>query len=244
VKSSPPSQLSGLSPDRALEPTERKEIIVGILVAMFLAALDQTIVAPALPTIGSSLRNAEYLSWIVTAYLLTATAVTPLYGKLADLRGRRPVILGAIGIFLVGSVLSAVAQSMFMLIIGRAIQGVGGGGLSALATTVIGDLVPPRERGQYQGYISGMWGFASLAGPVVGGYLAHNWHWSMIFWINLPLGALAVAVLNKPLEKLSTVRSKHKLDLPGSGLVILATTSLMLLLTWVVLGMDGHQLKF
>jgi MFS family permease len=104
--------------------------------------------------------------------------------------------------------------------------------LSALATTVIGDLVSPRERGQYQGYISGMWGFASLAGPVVGGYLAHNWHWSMIFWINLPLGALAVAVLNKPLKKLATVRSKHKLDLLGSGLVILATTSLMLLLTW------------
>jgi MFS family permease len=161
VKSSPPSQVKGLSPDRTIEPTGRKEIIVGILVAMFLAALDQTIVAPALPTIGSSLGNAEYLSWIVTAYLLTATAVTPLYGKLADLRGRRPVILGAIGIFVVGSILSAVAQSMFMLIIGRAIQGVGGGGLSALAITVIGDLIPPRERGQYQGYISGMWGFAS-----------------------------------------------------------------------------------
>jgi EmrB/QacA subfamily drug resistance transporter len=232
VKSSPPSQLEGLSQARAIELTERKEIIIGILVAMFLAALDQTIVAPALPTIGSSLGNAEYLSWIVTAYLLTATAVTPLYGKLADLRGRRPVILGAIGIFIVGSALSAVARSMLMLIIGRAIQGIGGGGLSALATTVIGDLVPPRERGQYQGYISGMWGFASLAGPVVGGFMAHNLHWSMIFWINLPLGALAVAVLNKPLKKLATVRSKHKLDLLGSGLVILATTSLMLLLTW------------
>src|SRR3984957_698772 len=102
VTRSPPSQLKGFSAGRAIEPAERKEIIVGILVAMFLAALDQTIVAPALPTIGSSLRNAEYLSWIVTAYLLTATAVTPLYGKLADLRGRRPVILGAIGIFIVG----------------------------------------------------------------------------------------------------------------------------------------------
>jgi MFS family permease len=127
VKSSSPSQLKGLSPDRAIEPTERKEIIVGILVAMFLAALDQTIVAPALPTIGSSLGNAEYLSWIVTAYLLTATAVTPLYGKLADLRGRRPVILGAIGIFIIGSIVSAVAQSMFTLIIGRAIQGLAEG---------------------------------------------------------------------------------------------------------------------
>jgi MFS family permease len=199
---------------------------------LFLAALDQTIVAPALPTIGSSLGNAEYLSWIVTAYLLTATAVTPLYGKLADLRGRRPVILGAIGIFVAGSTISALAQSMLVLVIGRAIQGVGGGGLSALATTVVGDLVPPRERGQYQGYISGMWGVASLAGPIVGGFLAHKLHWSMIFWINLPLAALAIAVLNNPLKKLTAVRNKHQLDLTGAGLVILATTSLMLLLTW------------
>src|SRR6201995_883339 len=174
----PQTELAQPSSGQTIDPASRKEIVVGVLLAMFLAALDQTIVAPALPTIGSSLGNAEYLSWIVTAYLLTATAVTPLYGKLADLRGRRPVILGAIGIFIAGSILSAVAQSMFMLIFGRAIQGIGGGGLSALATTVIGDLVPPRERGQYQGYISGMWGFASLAGPVVGGFLAHNLHWS------------------------------------------------------------------
>src|ERR1700741_312446 len=226
------SELAQPRLSQTIDPTARREIIVGVLLAMFLAALDQTIVAPALPTIGSSLGNAEYLSWIVTAYLLTATAVTRLYGQLADIRGRRPVIFGAIGIFVAGSIISALAPSMLMLITGRAIQGIGGGGLGALAMTVIGDLVPPRERGQYQGYISGMWGVASLAGPVVGGFLAHNWHWSMIFWINLPLGGLAVAVLNKPLKKLATVRSKHKLDLPGSGLVILATTPLMLLLTW------------
>src|ERR1700758_4664240 len=215
-------ELAQASLSQTIDPTARKEIIVGVLLAMFLAALDQTIVAPALPTIGFSLGHAEYLSWIVTAYLLTATAVTPLYGKLADLRGRRPVILGAIGIFIIGSIVSAVAQAMFMLIIGRAIQGVGGGGLSALATTVIGDLVPPRERGQYQGYISGMWGVASLAGPVVGGFLAHNLHWSMIFWINLPLGAVAIVVLNSPLKKLPPLRNDHRLDLLGASLVILA----------------------
>src|SRR5215469_16206145 len=215
-----------------MAPAALREIIVGILIAMFLAALDQTIVAPALPTIGSSLGNAEYLSWIVTAYLLTATAVTPLYGKLADLRGRRPVIFGAIGIFVSGSIISALAQSMLMLVIGRAIQGVGGGGLGALAMTVIGDVVAPRERGQYQGYISGMWGIASLAGPIAGGFLTHKLHWSMIFWINLPLAALAIAVLNSPLKKLPTTRGHNRLDLLGAGLVILATTALMLALTW------------
>ncbi|MBV8279442.1 MAG: MFS transporter, partial [Verrucomicrobia bacterium] len=226
------TEFSRPSPSETVDPAARTEIIVGVLLAMFLAALDQTIVAPALPTIGSSLGNAEYLSWIVTAYLLTATAVTPLYGKLADIRGRRPVIFGAIGIFVVGSIISALAPSMLVLVIGRAIQGIGGGGLGALAMTVIGDVVAPRERGQYQGYISGMWGIASLAGPVVGGFLAHKLHWSMIFWINLPLAALAIVVLNNPLKKLPPVRSDHRLDLPGASLVVLATTSLMLVLTW------------
>jgi EmrB/QacA subfamily drug resistance transporter len=226
------TELTQPSPSRTIDPTARTEIIVGVLLAMFLAALDQTIVAPALPTIGSSLGNAEYLSWIVTAYLLTATAVTPLYGKLADIRGRRPVIFGAIGIFVGGSIISALAPSMLVLVIGRAIQGIGGGGLGALAMTVIGDVVAPRERGQYQGYISGMWGIASLAGPVVGGVLTHKLHWSMIFWINLPLAMVAVAVLNKPLKKLPPIRGQHRLDLMGATLVILATTSLMLMLTW------------
>jgi EmrB/QacA subfamily drug resistance transporter len=228
----PPTELSHPTLDRTIDPATRRDIIVGVLLAMFLAALDQTIVAPALPTIGSSLGNAEYLSWIVTAYLLTATAVTPLYGKLADIKGRRPVIFGAIGIFVAGSIISALAQSMFVLVIGRAIQGIGGGGLGALAMTVIGDIVAPRERGQYQGYISGMWGIASLAGPIVGGFLAHKLHWSMIFWINLPLAAIAIAFLNNPLKKLPPVRGQHRLDLLGASLVILATTSLMLVLTW------------
>jgi EmrB/QacA subfamily drug resistance transporter len=219
-------------PSQTIDPAAQRDIVVGVLIAMFLAALDQTIVAPALPTIGSSLGNTEYLSWIVTAYLLTATAVTPLYGKLADIRGRRPVIFGAIGIFVAGSIISALARSMLMLILGRAIQGIGGGGLGALAMTVIGDVVAPRERGQYQGYISGMWGIASLSGPIVGGFLTHKLHWSMIFWINLPLAGLAIAVLNKPLQKLPVIRGRHRLDLLGACLVVLATTTLMLVLTW------------
>jgi len=227
-----PAELNPTPTSEMIDPAARRDIIIGVLLAMFLAALDQTIVAPALPTIGSSLGNREYLSWIVTAYLLTATAVTPLYGKLADIKGRRPVIFGAIGIFVAGSVISALARSMLTLVIGRAIQGIGGGGLGALAMTVIGDVVAPRERGQYQGYISGMWGIASLAGPVVGGFLSQKLHWSMIFWVNLPLAALAIVVLNNPLKKLPPIRSQHRLDLPGAILVILATTSLMLVLTW------------
>jgi EmrB/QacA subfamily drug resistance transporter len=241
-------------PSWTIDRSARRDIIVGVLVAMFLAALDQTIVAPALPTIGASFGHTEYLSWIVTAYLLTATAVTPLYGKLADVKGPRPIIFGAIGIFVAGSVISTLAPSMEMLILGRAIQGIGGGGLGALALTVIGDVVPPHERGQYQGYISGMWGIASLAGPVVGGFLTEKLHWSMIFWINLPLAALAITVLNHPLRKLPVVLGRHRLDLPGAGLVIVATTTLMLVLTWggsrfpwvsaQILGLAGVSLIF
>lgn len=227
-----PTELAPATSSRTIDPAARRNIIIGVLLAMFLAALDQTIVAPALPTIGSSLGNAEYLSWIVTAYLLTAAAVTPLYGKFADIKGRRPVIFGAIAIFVAGSIISALAQSMLVLVIGRAIQGVGGVGLGALAITVIGDVVAPRERGQYQGYISGTWGIASLAGPIVGGLLAHKLHWSMIFWINLPLAVLAIAALNNPLKKLPPARGQHRLDLLGASLVILATTSIVLVLTW------------
>src|SRR5262252_1716441 len=147
-----PTQLTHTGPNRTIDPAAQRDIIVGVLLAMFLAALDQTIVAPALPTIGSSLGNAEYLPWIITAYLLTATAVTPLYGKLSDIRGRRPVVLMSITIFMFGSLVCALSPNLFVLILGRALQGLGGGGLMVLAMTVIGDLVAPRERGRYQGY--------------------------------------------------------------------------------------------
>jgi len=150
--------------EKPLNESERRGIIVGVLTAMLLAALDQTIVAPALPTIGEKLGNTEYLSWVVTAYLLTATATTPLYGKLADLRGRRTVILFSLGIFILGSIGCALAPSSFALIGARAIQGLGGGGLIALALTIIGDVVAPRERGKYQVYFSGVWTLSSVAG--------------------------------------------------------------------------------
>ena len=158
------------------------------MLAMFLSALDQTIVATALATIGRAYADVESLAWIVTAYLLAATAVTPLYGKLSDIHGRRPVLLGGIAIFVAGSVACALAPSMPALIAARALQGIGGGGLIALSQTIVGDAVSPRERGRYQGYFGAVFAVASIAGPVLGGVFAEHLHWSMIFWINLPLG--------------------------------------------------------
>ncbi len=211
---------------------DKRKIIIGVLIAMFLAALDQTIVAPALPTIGASLGNLEYLPWIITAYLLTATAVTPLYGKLADVRGRQAILFSAIGLFMAGSLVCAISPSLLVLIGGRVLQGLGGGGLMALAQIVIGDLVPPRERGRYQGYIATVWVAASIAGPVFGGFFAEHLHWSVIFWINLPLGGFAIGMTSKPLRRLPLEIRSHQFDLLGSGLIILATTALMLSLTW------------
>lgn len=212
--------------------TEKNAIIAGVLIAMLLAALDQTIVAPALPTIGAALGHGQYIAWIVTGYLLTATAMAPLYGKISDIYGRRPTIYAAILVFLAGSVVSALAPNMFVLIAGRAVQGLGGGGLMALAQTVIGDLVPPRERARYAAWISGTWAVASVAGPLLGGYFAEDLSWSLIFWINLPLGVIAMVILNGPLKKLSIAGREHRIDAIGALLLILATALLLLGLNW------------
>lgn len=212
--------------------TEKNAIIGGVLLSMLLAALDQTIVAPAMPTIAGALGHAEYLPWVVTAYLLTATATAPLYGKISDIYGRRPTMYGALLIFLAGSLVSALAPNMLTLIVGRAIQGMGGGGLFALAQTVIGDLVPPRERARYTAWIAGMWAVASVAGPLLGGVFAEHLHWSLIFWINVPLGLLAMAIINNPLKKLPILGKHHTLDILGAFLLIVATSLLLLALNW------------
>ncbi len=211
---------------------ERLTIVLGALVVLMLAALDQTIVAPALPTIGASLGDVEYLPWIVSAYFLTSTAVTPLYGKLADLKGRRPTLYAAIAIFTLGSILCALAPSMAFLILGRAVQGLGGGGLITLVQTVIGDVVPPRERGRYMGWISLVWATASVSGPIVGGVFAQHLHWSLIFWINLPIAAAALAMIHHALRRLPDVRRPQRLDLLGAALIVGGTVALMLALTW------------
>lgn len=216
---------------RLAEP-ERRLIVIGALVAMFLAALDQTIVAPSLPTLATALGHPEWLPWVVTMYLLVSTAVTPLYGKIADIRGRRPTLYFGIGAFLVGTVLCGLSTSMPMLIVARAIQGLGGGGLIAVAQTIIADVVPPKERGQYSAYISGLWASASIAGPVLGGVLTQHVHWSAIFWINIPIGAVAILLVTRALAKLPDVRHPHKLDVLGSGLVGTGTVAILLGLTF------------
>ena len=219
-------------PASHLGERERLTIVIGAMVVLMLAALDQTIVAPALPTIGAKLGDVEYLSWIVSAYFLTSTAVTPLYGKLADLKGRRPTLYAAIAIFTLGSALCALAPTMLTLVIGRAVQGLGGGGLISLVQTVIGDVVPPRERGRYMGWISLVWATASVSGPIVGGLFAEHLHWSLIFWINLPLAAVAVVMIHRSLRNLPDVQRPQRLDLLGAALIVGGTVALMLALTW------------
>ncbi len=215
-----------------LSHPEVVRIIFGVIVAMVLAALDQTIVVTALPTIGRSLGNPEYLPWVVTSYLLFSTAVTPLYGKVSDIVGRRKTLMFAISVFVIGSVACAAAPNLLLLIIARALQGLGGGGLISLAQTIIADIVSPKERSRYQVYIAGVYMLASISGPLLGGYMAQHLHWSLIFWINLPIGLVALAMTNNLLKKLPRHERPHKLDILGAALMALASIALMLALSW------------
>lgn len=216
----------------ALDRPAILRIMTGAMLAMLLGAMDQTIVAPALPTIGRDFSNFEYLSWVVTAYLVSATAVTPLYGKLSDIYGRRAMLLVAVTVFIVASVLCAVAQNMTMLVVGRFLQGLGGGGLIALPQTIVGDMVPPRDRPRYQAYVAMVFMTASIIGPLFGGLFAQHLHWSLIFWINLPIGVAALAMCWNDLRRLPQHHRARRLDVIGAVLMILATTLLLLALSW------------
>jgi EmrB/QacA subfamily drug resistance transporter len=218
--------------ERKLAKREVLTIISGLALAMFLSALNQTIVATALPTIGRSFDDFENLSWVVIAYLLTSTVVAPLYGKLSDIYGRRGMMLVALGVFMAGSAASAAAPSMLMLILGRGLQGVGGGGIVPLAQSIIADAVPPRERGYYQAYTGSIWIAAGAAGPVLGGVIAEHLHWSMIFWLNVPLSLVAAMLSHRQLKLLPQHERAHKLDLTGAGLMMFSAIALLLALTW------------
>jgi len=217
---------------RPLTHPEIRTIVLGIMLAMFLGALDQTIVATALPTIGRHFGDLGDLSWVVTAYLLTGTASIPLYGKLSDIHGRRGLMLIAIGLFVVGSLACALAPSMTALVLARALQGMGGGGLMALSQTIIADIVSPRERGRYQGYIAAVFATSSVGGPVLGGFLTQHIDWSLIFWINLPLGLAALAMTSNVLKRVPFHPRKHRLDVTGALLMVSAAVALLLSLSW------------
>ncbi|WP_324274582.1 MFS transporter [Blastococcus brunescens] len=196
-------------------------ILVGLMVAMFLAALDQTVVATAIRIIADDLQGYDLQAWATTAFLITSTIATPMYGKLSDIYGRRPFYLFAITVFVIGSALCGIADSMYQLAAFRAVQGIGAGGLMSMALAIIGDIVPPRERSRYQGYFMAVFGTSSVLGPVIGGFLAgqssilglDGWRW--IFWINVPLGLMAFAVVWRVLH-LPHERRDHRIDWPGA----------------------------
>ncbi|HXI07653.1 MAG: MDR family MFS transporter [Bradyrhizobium sp.] len=221
-----------LAPPAPLDKREVRTILMSLLLTMFLAALEQTIVATVLPTLGRQFGDVTNLSWVITAYLLASTAVAPVFGTLSDIYGRRAMVVISLSLFMAGSVVCALAPSLPVLILGRGLQGLGGGGIMPVVQTVISDVVSPRERGQYQAYFSGVWVAGGILGPVLGGVFAEHLHWSIIFWINLPLGIAALAMLLPKMGKIPVFHRHRKVDWLGGILLMASAVVVMLVLTW------------
>jgi MFS family permease len=226
------SDAPPIAPPAPLTQDEVRTILMSLLLTMFLAALDQTIVATALPTIGRQFNDVGNLSWVITAYLLASTAVAPVFGTLSDIYGRRVMITVSLALFIAGSILCAVAPNITVLIVARGLQGLGGGGIMPVVQTVISDVVSPRERGRYQAYFSGVWMAAGLMGPVLGGVFAEHLHWSMIFWINVPLAVGALFLLLPKMGKIPVFHRRRKVDWLGGLLLMASAVVFMLVLSW------------
>lgn len=225
--------MSETAPSYLTHP-EILPVVRGVALCILLSALDLTIVVPAVPKMTAELHGGQHLAWIVSAYLLTGTAATPVFGKLSDIYGRRGLMQPAVILFVLASLGCAVAQTLPQMLLFRAIQGIGGAGLITIAQTAMADVIPPRERGRYQIYMSGMWGIASLGGPVLGGLLTDFWSWRAIFWINLPLGAAAYVISGRALAGLRRATQRQvKIDYAGAGLLMGTITTLLLLISGV-----------
>jgi EmrB/QacA subfamily drug resistance transporter len=227
---------SQTAPERvALDDAAKRHILLmfaGLMVAMLLASLDQMIFTTALPTIVGELDGVNHMLWVTTAYFLASTITLPVYGKLGDLVGRKGLFIAAIGLFLVGSVFGALANSMPQLILGRSIQGLGGGGLMILAQAIIADVVPARERGRYMGVMGGVFALSSIGGPLLGGWFTDGIGWRWAFWMNLPLGALAIVAAVAFLHPPRAARRTVKVDTLGIGFLTVASACLVLMTTW------------
>ncbi|MEE9202304.1 MAG: DHA2 family efflux MFS transporter permease subunit, partial [Dehalococcoidia bacterium] len=225
----PPEELQSLS---TLPRSTIVVTVIGVLLGLLLAALDQTIVATALPRIVSDLGGFDRFAWVFTAYMLASTAGLPIAGKLSDIYGRKPLYLVGIAIFILGSILSGTSQTMMQLILFRGLQGLGAAVIMANAFAVVGDIFPPAERGKWMGIFGAVFGLASIVGPLTGGYITDNLSWRWVFYVNLPVGLVAAAVLLAAMPHLRDRSVKRKIDFTGAATLVAAVVSLLLALTW------------
>jgi EmrB/QacA subfamily drug resistance transporter len=203
-------------------------VVLGVLLPVFMGSLDGTILASALPSIGREFGDVHNLPWLITAYLIANTTVTTLYGKISDIHGRRTTLIISISMYMLGSLVCALAPNMFVLILGRVLHGLGGGGLTSTGMVVLGDIAAPKDRGKYYGYFSATYTTAGACGPALGGLLAEYFHWSVIFWINIPMGIVALVLVLTLLKRLPRHEQKHKLDFLGAFLIMTASVAFML----------------